>query len=421
MVNLRKRKVERAWKTLQRGRREPALLRTVLRESYRTTAGIAFDKAWRAGRSALPSVLNLELTRRCNLRCRMCPQLRHVAEVPPELEWYDPGRELPPQAWIEVLDQAVRFRPRLYVTGGEPLLYGGIETLLREAKRRRLFVELQTNGTRLSQVAELLVACGVEIVTLSLDGPPDVHDAIRGVPGTFERLAQGVQAIRAASTRQGRPGPFLRGVGVITKQNLAALDELAAAAAALGLDSLRCEHPIIDTPENTARHNAALTPGFARAHGLPLVAPSVMEGEYYANELTAEDLPLLSEKLDRARQRAGEMPFAVLPELSGEALAGYYFDMDYPFSQTCNALWKVCKIASDGSVLPCLHLIMGHVTRQSIEEIWNGAPMVSFRKLILRGLFPGCARCCRRSFKIEDRRTGRDKGPRADTRRRPHA
>jgi MoaA/NifB/PqqE/SkfB family radical SAM enzyme len=399
MVNLiSKRKVERAWKTLQRGWREPALLRTILRESYRAHVGIPIDRAWRAGRSGMPSVLNLELTRRCNLRCRMCPQLRHVPEPPPELGWYDPGRELAPADWVHVLDQAAAFKPRLYVTGGEPLLYKDFDTILIEAKRRGLFVELQTNGTLLAKAAELLVACGVDIVTLSLDGPPDVHDAIRGVPGTFGRLAQGVQAIRAASGRIGRPGPFLRGACVITRQNLAALDELAAAAAALGLDSLRCEHPIIDTPGNTARHNAALSPEFARAHGLPLVAPSVMQGEYYTNELTEEDLPLLSEKLNRARQRAGGMPFAVLPALSVDALAGYYFDMDYPFSQTCNALWKVCKIASDGSVLPCLHLVMGNVTRQPLADIWNGAPMVSFRKLILRGLFPGCARCCRRSF-----------------------
>jgi MoaA/NifB/PqqE/SkfB family radical SAM enzyme len=377
------------------------MLRTVLRESYRTHLGIPLDRAWRAGRCAMPAVLNLELTRRCNLRCRMCPQLRHVAEVPPELDWYDPEQELPLTTWINVLDQAVTFKPRLYVTGGEPLLYHGFDTIVIEAKRRHLFVELQTNGTRLAKVADLLVECGVNIVTLSIDGPEAVHDEIRGVKGTFQRLREGVEAIQEACCRQGKPGPFLRGACVITKQNLAVLDELASAAAALGLDSMRCEHPIIDTPENTARHNAAFTPEFACAHGLPMVAPSVMDGEYYQNELAVEDLPLLSEKLSHARQRAGDMPLSVLPELSDAALRGYYFDMDFPFSQTCNALWKVCKIASDGSALPCLHLVMGNVARQSLADIWNGAPMVNFRKMISRGLFPGCARCCRRSFSVD--------------------
>ncbi len=380
------------------------MLRTVLREAYRTNVGIPLDRAWRAGRSGMPSVLNLELTRRCNLRCRMCPQLRHIAEVPPELDWYDPEQEIPLATWIHVLDQAVAFKPRLYVTGGEPSLYRGFDTLLLEAKRRRLFVELQTNGTRLAKVADLLVDCGVNIVTISLDGPPAVHDEMRGVAGTFQRLREGIETIQEASCRLGKPGPLLRGACVITKQNLTALDELAAAGAALGLDSLRCEHPIIDTPENTARHNAIFTPEFARAHGLPMVAPSVMDGEYYQNELAPEDLPLLRENMDQARQRAGDMPLSVQPSLSDEALRGYYFDMDFPFSQTCDALWKVCKIASDGSVLPCFHLVMGNVARQSLAEIWNGGPMVGFRQMISRGLFPGCARCCRRSFAVDRRR-----------------
>jgi len=98
------------------------------------------------------------------------------------------------------------------------------------------------------------------------------------------------------------------------------------------------------------------------------------------------------------------MPLVVLPGLSDVTLHAYYFDMDFPFEQTCNALWKVCKIAPDGSVLPCLHLVMGNVARQSLADIWNGSPMVNFRKLVRQGLFPGCARCCRRSFAVDRRR-----------------
>ncbi|MFA6560867.1 MAG: radical SAM protein [Verrucomicrobiia bacterium] len=405
MKSLEHRKVGRAWRVLQRIATQPATLLTVLREAYRTNVDIPLDRALRAGRSGMPAVLNLELTRRCNLRCRMCPQPRHVAATSQKLDWYDPAQELPLATWVHVLDQAVAFKPRLYITGGEPLLYPAFDALVLEAKRRRLFVEVQTNGTRLAKVADLLVECGVNIITVSIDGPPAVHDEIRGAAGTFDRLREGVEAILEARRRHGKPGPLLRGACVITQRNLQVLDDLVAAATALGLDSMRCEHPIIDTPENTARHNAVFTPEFATAHGMPMVAPSVMDGEYYENEIAVEDLPLLREKLRQARQRAGGMPFVVLPELSDTALRAYYFDMDFPFAQTCNALWKVCKIASDGSVLPCLHLVMGNVAKKSLADIWNGRPMVNFRKLVRRGLFPGCARCCRRSYAADRRRT----------------
>ncbi|MBI5818996.1 MAG: radical SAM protein [Verrucomicrobia bacterium] len=403
MKSLKNRRVGRAWQAFQRIWTQPATLLTVLREACRTSMGIPFDRAWRDGRSGMPAVLNFELTRRCNLRCLMCPQLRHVTAISPELGWYDAAQDLPLDAWVRVLDQAVAFKPRLYITGGEPLLYPAFDALVIEAKRRHLFVEVQTNGTRLAKVADLLVECGVNVVTVSLDGPPAVHDEIRGVAGAFERLREGVEAIHEASRRRGKLRPLLRGTCMITRRNLAVLDDCVATIASLGFDCARCEHPIIDTPENTARHNAMFTPEFAAAQGLPMVAPSVMEGEYYQNELAAEDLPLLREKLRQAREKAGDLPLVVLPELSDTAMHAYYFDMNFPFAQTCNALWKVCKIASDGSVLPCLHLIMGNVTQQSLADIWNGRPMVNFRRLVSRGLFPGCARCCRRSFSVDQR------------------
>ncbi|MCX6897382.1 MAG: radical SAM protein [Verrucomicrobia bacterium] len=378
--------------------RHPENLRTILREAYRHHLGMALDRRFGRGRCSMPSVLSLELTRRCNLRCQMCPQLRHLASVPGELSWYDRSQEMSLTGWVGVLDQAVAFKPRLYVTGGEPLLHRDFGQIIAEAKRRKLYVELQTNGTLLADYAELLVGSGVEKITISIDGTPEVHDAIRGRPGAFALLEKGVRSVLEAGRKLRRPGPSLCGTCIITRDNIGILDVLPRVAAEIGLDSLRFEHPIIDTPENTARHNAIFTKEFAEAHGLHMIFPSVVDGEYYQNRMVGSDLQALSEKLRQLSNRSWGMEVSILPVLSGETLFPYYFDFDYPFSEDCNALWKVCKIASDGSVLPCLHLVMGNVTRQSLAEIWNGAPMVSFRKLILNGLFPGCARCCRRSF-----------------------
>ncbi len=106
----------------------------------------------------------------------MCEQHRHTTDRPDNLTWYNPVRELPLAAWTALFDQVVSFRPRLYLTGGEPTLYRDFPGLLQEAKKRRLPVHLQTNGTRLAELAELLVAQGVEMVTVSLDGPAEIHD-----------------------------------------------------------------------------------------------------------------------------------------------------------------------------------------------------------------------------------------------------
>ena len=102
--------------------RNPRMVHTMLREEYRKRFGIALDRRFRDGLSGPPVSINLHLTRRCNLSCVMCEQHRHTPG-PTGLSWYDPRRELPLSSWVDLLDQVAAFRPRLYLTGGEPTLY----------------------------------------------------------------------------------------------------------------------------------------------------------------------------------------------------------------------------------------------------------------------------------------------------------
>ena len=128
----------------------PRMAHTLLREGFRKKFGIAFDRRFRAGVSGPPVTLNLNLTRRCNLKCVMCEQHRHNSS-PTNLSWYDPRRELPLSDWVNLLDQVASFKPQLYLTGGEPTLYPHFPELLTATKQRGFMVHVQTNGTRLDR------------------------------------------------------------------------------------------------------------------------------------------------------------------------------------------------------------------------------------------------------------------------------
>ena len=182
-------------RALQIAWRNPNIIPTLLRMEYRHRWGMARDRRLRPGYSAPPTNLAVCLTYRCNLKCSMCRQWRRDQDIPDNRTWYDRHRELPLATWVSLLDQVAPFRPWLYVTGGEPLISPNFKGLVQEARHRGLTVQLQTNGTLLAGVAEFLVKAGVLAVSISLDGPPEVHDAIRGVKGTFRRLAEGVQAL----------------------------------------------------------------------------------------------------------------------------------------------------------------------------------------------------------------------------------
>ena len=117
----------------------------------------------------------LEITRRCNLRCRYC--------------FADAGGEqdIPFESLREAIrDIACRCsRPMLQLSGGEPTLRDDLPSLIREAKDAGIpYVQVNTNGIRLAEDPELafrLAEAGLDFVFLQFDGVDDgIHQILRG-------------------------------------------------------------------------------------------------------------------------------------------------------------------------------------------------------------------------------------------------
>ncbi len=120
---------------------------------------------------------NLEVTRRCNLRCDFCNYWR------------------PTEKPIELTDYASIIRHlnplSLSITGGEPLLRPDLENVVRLIRKGTQFVymNLITNGSLLSvERAQSLWHAGLNQLTVSLDFPDERHDAFRGCKGLWRRL-----------------------------------------------------------------------------------------------------------------------------------------------------------------------------------------------------------------------------------------
>jgi len=379
--------------------RNPQHVTNVIRAEYRQRLGIPLDRRALSGRSGFPINISVNLTRRCNLKCRMCTQHRHSSDTSQDLSWYQPDKELQVSSWINLMEQVALFRPTLYVTGGEPMLYPEFGRFIKEAKKRHFLVQMTTNGTLLARNAEMLVQHGVEIIMVSLDGPPQVHDAIRGHSGLFERTAEGIRALVTARMRQGSPTPVVGLNCTISKTNIASIPDMVAIASELNVDFLQFQHIIFSSPDHVARHNRLFSPEFAGARGISIVDPSIPEGEFYESDILPEDVELLAKNLELARRLArGRMKISTLPNIPPSLLTSYYLDLDYPFPGPCYSLWKTLRVMPDGSVSPCFHVIGGNIAEDPVREVWNTASMRNFRTLIAEKLLPGCARCCSRSF-----------------------
>lgn len=378
--------------------RSPAILKTFARTLYRNEIGTRFDRRSLGGHAALPVRIKINLTRACNLQCRMCIQDRKDTGKQ-KFPWNDPSNQLSLASWVPLLDQAAAFHPLIALTGGEPLLYPEFREFIAAAKARRLVVELVTNGTLLRREAEFLVESGVESIIVSIDGPEEVHDWIRGVPGSFRWSLEGVAALLDARRKARTPWPLVSLNCVISKPNLSRLQEMIPLAEGFGVDVLNYLHTIFDAPDNVECHNRIFTEEWARAMGLEIVTPSKPEGEYYETEIGPEDMPLLYKLMERVQARRGAaMMVNFSPGLIREKLRPYYLDLNHPFTNVCKCLWTDMRILPDGSVMPCLHVRAGNITQGSFMDVWNSQEIRNFRKLIAKGLFPGCARCCCRKY-----------------------
>ncbi|MGO9287884.1 MAG: radical SAM protein [Polyangia bacterium] len=99
-----------------------------------------------------------------------------------------------------VIDDLAKLGVRdIVFSGGEPLLSADLFDLIAAARTRHMRVRLATNGLLLTaSVAQRLKASGVASVQVSVDGPENVHDCLRGHPGAYLGAVQALSTLAHA-------------------------------------------------------------------------------------------------------------------------------------------------------------------------------------------------------------------------------
>ena len=77
-----------------------------------------------------------------------------------------------------------------------------------------------SNGGRLERYAKELVEAGIDSIAVSIDGPPEVHDRIRGQKGSFEAVAAGVRAVAKWRRELKRVLPMQLAILPVTELNI---------------------------------------------------------------------------------------------------------------------------------------------------------------------------------------------------------
>jgi MoaA/NifB/PqqE/SkfB family radical SAM enzyme len=143
-------------------------------------------------RRPTPLFASYNVTGRCNMRCIFC-------------EWWKTATpELPTKKAIAAIDAVCGLGISFFdLSGGEPLLRKDIFALAKRVASHGCLVSMNTNGTLLDENKVYEVSNIFDLVVVSLDGPREVHDRIRGVAGTYDKAVEAIKLLKARGVRVG--------------------------------------------------------------------------------------------------------------------------------------------------------------------------------------------------------------------------
>ena len=146
---------------------------------------------FKAGRPT-PLFASYNVTGRCNMKCTFCEWWKH--KIP----------ELSTKKALQAIDAVCSLGvPFFDLSGGEPLLRNDLITLAKRVASHGCLVSMNTNGTLLTENIVDEVAQVFDTVVVSLDGPKEMHDKIRGVPGTYEKAIKAIKLLKSRGVKTG--------------------------------------------------------------------------------------------------------------------------------------------------------------------------------------------------------------------------
>ncbi len=322
-----------------------------------------------------------EVTRRCNLRCRMCQYIEWLENVPVKEQ---KEGELSTEEWHRVIEQVGRFSLVTF-TGGEPFVRKDFMELLQHAsgKARTHFISNTTMmpeeraGAVVGLAPRKVGGLGLNFVGTSIEAPDALHDEIRQMRGAFERTMNGIRLLRSERERAGKPCPMIHVTTVLQEANVEVLSGMPKVLKAAGVDVMNL---VTETRMHDLPGLGDVDPGSFTRDQVPW--PKIDRGK-------------LARALEDTIANAKEAGLEIrLPRMPRSAILDYY-DQGIELRQyECRNAWNTLFVGRQGDVYPCWIVKVGNVREHSIKELWNNDVMRGFRKACQKHLFAMCPGCC---------------------------
>lgn len=242
-------------------------------------------------------------------------------------------------AWEK--EHGIQVSPSIHFTGGEPFLYPGLWEVIAYSREKGYGVAMMSNGSLITkEAAKKTSSLGVSDIQISLEGPPDLHDSIRG-KGSFVQMTRGVDELIQAGNR-------VSANVTLSRLNADKIEETVHVARSMGFYGI----------------------GFSR------VVPCGRGRGLLDRLLSPFELKTAYQKVVSLNNPSFEVT-------SGDPLAGTFSALAP--SPGCNLTLSGCSagfsgitVTSDGSVMPCrrIGLVAGNLKRKPLREIWASSRLL---------------------------------------------
>ena len=285
-----------------------------------------------AFRNRLPLAGHLELTQRCNLRCRHCYCVDHGK-----------GDTLSTRAWCGIIDDlasnGVMF---LVLTGGELFVREDIVDILEKLHESRFVLRINTNGTFIDEEMVHTLSRFGNIFRIHVSvygGAAATHDHVTRAPGSFAKTVRALEMLKEAGFR-------LRINCSVMNANINDYQEVYTA--------------------------------IGKPLGIPVhFDPSIFPMDDDSGRNRGEQLS--SKDLARVRRYKQNIDGAADKETQGK-------------HQLCRAASAFFSVTSKGDIYPCLKMKriydqpLGNVIDENFKTIWQSASVTTIRESLERTL-----------------------------------
>jgi MoaA/NifB/PqqE/SkfB family radical SAM enzyme len=315
--------------------------------------------------SSLPIVILMPHSA-CNCRCVMCDIWKGNHNL----------QQLTEDDITGLLSALKKFgTQQVLMSGGEAMLNPNFFRFCEILKNQKIKITLLSTGITIKKNAVALNNW-VDDIIVSLDGDELLHDAIRNIPGAFNKMREGIAALRLFN-----PYFKISGRTVIHKLNFQNWPRIIDAAKEIGLDSISFLPADVsstafnrDTPWNENRQYEIL-----------------LSKDDLAALKQITDKLLIQYEADFSNHFIAESPEKIKKIYS--YYAAHYGLNPFPYKK-CNAPWVSAVVEADGTVRPCFfHKVYGNIKSGSLDDIMNSDAATAFRKNLDMDKNETCLKC----------------------------